>query len=129
MAEGDRPISYVKSHIHSLSLTHTLTHTHQKEIDSVTLFIVFVSSNSTTAVRCCKPKNRERGQWTRRSRSHLITHALILQVAVILTKFALIREKIASFQHPVLRNAMTRKLFFLVISLLNPSRAQIFDLC
>ena len=35
-----------------------------------------------------------------------------------LTKFALIREKIASLQHPVLRNAMIRQLFFLFFSLL-----------
>ena len=40
-----------------------------------------------------------------------------LQVAVILTKFALICEKIASLQLPVLRNAMTL------------SRAQVLDLC
>ena len=118
-----------KSHIHSLSLSLTHTHAHTPKRNWQCNITVFVSSNSTTAVRCCKPKNRERGQWTWRSRSHLITHALILQAAVILTKFALIREKIASLQHPVLRNAMTRKLFFLVISLLNPPRAQIFDLC
>ena len=114
-----------KSHTLSLSfsLSYTHTHTHTPKRNWQCNITVFVSSNSTTAVRCCKPKNRERGQWTWRSRSHLITRALILQVAVILTKFALIREKIASFQHPVLRNAMTRKLFFLVISLLNPSVA------
>ena len=124
---SEMAIKEKKSHIPSLSLSlsllHTHTHTHRPKRNWQCNITVFVSSNSTTAVRCCKPKNRERGQWTWRSRSHLITHALILQVAVILTKFALIREKIASFQHPVLRNAMTRKLFFLVISLLNPSVA------
>ena len=38
-------------------------------------------------------------------------------------------KKIASLQHLVLRNEMTHELFFLVISMLNPSRAQTIYLC
>ena len=42
-----------KGHIHTLSLSYKHTRTHQKEIDSVLFFTVFLSSNSTTAVQCC----------------------------------------------------------------------------
>ena len=81
---SEMAIKEKKSHIPSLSLSlsllHTHTHTHTPKRNWQCNITVFVSSNSTTAVRCCKPKNRERGQWTWRSRSHLITHALILQV-------------------------------------------------
>ena len=119
--ENKRKVTYTLS----LSLTHTCTH--QKEIDSVLFlqsFLVQIAWQLYNVV--LKPKNRECRQLVDVPFKITFDNSCTNQVNKIWIDF---EKKIASLWHPVLRNEMTCELFFLVISLLNPSLTQTIYLC